>query len=237
MRRIVEAVPEEPIRLRVNGHLARSWSGSPVALEALAAGALLAAGFVRDRSDIAALRITTDGPAHLLDAEVEPVAAEAGFADSDHRRSHGCGLRFLVDCRPDRLPPRASTGTAPSADRFAELFRELFDRSPSRRESGGHHTAALSDGAVLLHVHEEVSRHNGVDKAIGAALLDGAQLPALGLLTTARISGEIAEKAARAGLVWVASRSVPTTLAVQVAQAAGLALFGRAASPESRRFP
>jgi FdhD protein len=81
-----------------------------------------------------------------------------------------------------------------------------------------------------------VGRHNGVDKAIGAALLAGADLGALGLLTTARISGEIAEKAARAGVAWVASRSVPTTLAVELAATAGLPLVARAGSPDARVF-
>ncbi|NIP78675.1 MAG: sulfurtransferase FdhD, partial [Gemmatimonadetes bacterium] len=82
----------------------------------------------------------------------------------------------------------------------------------------------------------EVGRHNGVDKTIGSALLAGSTLTTLGLLTTARISGEIAEKAARAGLAWVASRSVPTTLAVEIAAAAGLPLVARAPGKDVRVF-
>lgn len=237
MTRPVEAVPEEVVSLRVNGRPVATWSASPEALEALGAGRLLTLGYIRSAADIVAIRITREGVEHVIDARVPPAAEAAGREDEEHRREHGCGLRFLMDCRPDRLPARtAGAGGAPALEPFPALFRELFDRSPSRKEGGGHHTAAISDGERLIHVFEEVGRHNGADKALGAALLDGLDLGALGLLTTARISGEMAEKAARSNVAWVASRSVPTTLAVAVASAARVPLVGRAASPDARVF-
>jgi FdhD protein len=236
MQRTVAAVPEEVVRLRVNGRPIATWSCSPEALEALAAGRLLTGGFVRSASDLRGVRVSRDAGVQVLDADVEPEAAERGMADERHRREHGCGLLFLVACRPDLLPAPVGAVAVPGPATFPELFRELFERSPSRKDAGGHHTAALSDGAGIVHAHEEVGRHNGVDKALGAALLAGTDLRSYGLLTTARISGEIAEKAARAGVAWVASRSVPTTLAVEIAGAAGLVLVGRAASPDARVF-
>jgi FdhD protein len=51
-----------------------------------------------------------------------------------------------------------------------------------------------------------------------------------GLLVTGRISAELAYKAARAGLAWVATPSVPSTLAVTIAQRTGIVLVGRAVS-------
>ncbi len=140
-----------------------------------------------------------------------------------------------MDCRPDLLPQR-DPRRAPPLDRFPELFRELFDRSPSRETTGGHHTTALARDRRLVHVHEEIGRHNAVDKVIGAAFLAGDPLERLGLVTTARISGEIAEKAARAGLAWIASRSVPTTLAVAIARTAGLPIVARAAGRDPAVF-
>jgi FdhD protein len=96
------------------------------------------------------------------------------------------------------------------------------------------HAAALSDGRELLFAIEEVGRHNAVDKVIGQAILAGMPTAGLGLILTARISGEIALKAARAGLGWVASRSVPTTLALELASRAGLPLLARAVAKEAR---
>ena len=238
MDRPVEAVPEEVVRLRVNERPVATWSCTPAALEALATGRLLALGFIRSMDDLLALRIepAADGAGPTLHATVDPARFDAAVAEREHRREHGCGLRFLTTCRPDLAPPPATAPALPALDGFPDLFRSLFDGSASRRGSGGHHGAALSDGARLLHLHEEVGRHNAVDKAIGAALREGESLRALGLLTTARISGEIAEKAARAGLAWIASRSVPTTLAVELATAAGIPVVARAASPGARVF-
>lgn len=236
MPRTVRAVPEEVVRLRVNGRTVATWSCSPAALEALAVGRMLGLGFVRTGPDVLALRVTRDGRIHVVDAEVAEEGAAAALEDAAHRRDHGCGLRFLIDCRPSRIAHASSAATPPDPAVFPDLFRALFERSPSRRDAGGHHTAALSDGEGLLHAHEEVGRHNGVDKVIGGALLAGVDLGAHGLVTTARISGEIMEKAARAGVGWVASRSVPTTLAVEIAGAAGITIVGRAASPDAGVF-
>jgi len=240
MKRAVVAVPEEVVRLRVNGSDVATWTCSPEALEALAAGRLRALGFIRSTADLSSVEVGREPGALTIDARVPAAAVARAEEEAEHRRRHGCGLRFLIDCRPDLVPARPSNSGAqaslPTGDAFPALFRDLFQQSPSRKEGGGHHTVALSDGETLVHVHEEVGRHNGVDKAIGAALLAELDLHSYGLLVTARISGEIAEKATRAGLAWVASRSVPTTLAVEIASAAGLRLVGRAASPDARIF-
>jgi formate dehydrogenase accessory protein FdhD len=226
--RITRPVPEEPVRLVVNGRSLSTWTASPAALEDLAAGRLLTAGFVRDRDEIVAIHPPERRRGvHEVRVDVTSAAAERGWAERAHRAEHGCGLRHLLDCRPPGLPVGRAPDL-PALDRFPDLFRELFDRSPSRETTGGHHTAALTGPEAIAHVYEEIGRHNAVDKAIGGALLAGDDLEGLGLLTTARISGEMAEKAARAGLAWVASRSVPTTLAAEIAAAAGLPLVARA---------
>lgn len=232
----VVAVPEETVRLRVNGLRVATWTCTPRALEALAAGRLLAYGFIRDRDDILALETgRAEGDILGIDAEVPAARAAAAIEEADHRRGHGCGPRFLVDCRPE-LIERGPAATPPAPEAFPDLFRALYGGSGGRRGSGGLHTAALSDGTALRHRHDEVGRHNAADKAIGAGLLRAEPLAGLGLVTTARISGEIAAKAARAGLAWIASRSVPTTLAVEIAGAAGIPIVARAPGPEARVF-
>lgn len=236
-RRSTEPVPEVMVRLDVNDSHAGTWTCSPAALEALGAGRLVALGFARTARDILDVRAlpAKDG-IHGIAAAVPPARWTAAIEERDHRQKHGCGLRFLLDCHPDLARRPGPVQPPPRIDAFPELFRELFERSPSRRTTGGHHTTALSDGSGLRHVHEEVGRHNGADKAIGGGLLAGEDLSRLGLVTTARISGEIAEKAARAGLGWIASRSVPTTMAVDIAQAAGIVVVARAAGTDARVF-
>lgn len=239
MPRTVEAVPETVIRLSVNAVPVATWTCSPGGLESLAVGRLLALGFLDSVAELGGVRVTDAGDIARVDAEIDPERAAAGFDERTHRLERGCGLRHLLDCAPGGVGRADPPAPPPSAGSCGELLRELFARSPSRASAGGHHSAALSDGLALMYTHEEVGRHNAVDRAIGQALLDGAdraRLGALGLVTTARISGEIAEHAARARVGWIASRSVPTTLALEIASTGGLAIVARAAGADARVF-
>src|SRR6266550_2827880 len=90
--------------------------------------------------------------------------------------------------------------------------------------------AALTDDERLLFHAEDIGRHNAVDKVVGAAVIARKPIAGRGLLVTGRISAELAYKAARAGLAYVATPSVPSTLAVTIARRTGIVLVGRAVS-------
>ena len=101
--------------------------------------------------------------------------------------------------------------------------QELFE------STGAVHAAAAFDvdsGAVLLS-REDIGRHNAVDKVVGRVLLDGA-IPArsLGLWISGRTSFEMVQKAWSAGFGVVASVSAPSSMAVETARLAGIALAG-----------
>ena len=126
--------------------------------------------------------------------------------------------------------PHAARGEPPAPESLRTLFKQLFASGVRYNETGGIHAAALTDGVALLFHAEDIGRHNAVDKVIGAAVLARTAIVGRGLLVTGRISAELAFKAARAGLAWVATPSVPSTLAVTIAQRAGMVLVGRAVS-------
>jgi FdhD protein len=223
------AVDEVPVWLEVNHQPTVTWMCTPDQLEELVVGWLHGEGYIGSVDDLRSLRPCATDLGFW--AEIDPARLEA-VAHDDRRRvlASGCGAVSVALAEPDSLGKSAARGEPPDLERTRALFKDVFGRGQRYHDTGGIHAAALTDGVSLLTHAEDVGRHNAVDKVIGAALLARRDPTGLGLLVTGRISAELAFKAARAGLSWVATVSVPTTLAVTIARRAGVTLVGRAVS-------
>jgi FdhD protein len=222
------AVEETPVWLEVNGRPAVTWMCTPDQLEELAVGWLHGEGYIDGIDQLKLRPCATD-----LGFWAEVPAANADAVRAEGRRpvlASGCGAvsTFLAD--PATVATEPVRGEPPGSDQLRALFKQLFAHGERYKDTGGIHAAALVDGPVLLAHAEDIGRHNAVDKAIGGALLMGRPVAGLGLLVTGRISAELAFKAARAGIAWVATPSVPSTLAVEIARRSGMVLVGRAVS-------
>jgi FdhD protein len=142
----------------------------------------------------------------------------------------GCGAVTTILGSLSQVPRRTTSAPTFDTPKLRALFKELFAKGERYKETGGIHAAALTDGERLLYHAEDIGRHNAVDKVLGAAVLDDTNPEDLILLVTGRISGELAFKAARAKIAVVATPSVPSTIAVDIAKAARMTLIGRAVS-------
>lgn len=222
-------VEEVPVWLEVNGEPTVTWMCTPDQLEELVVGWLHGEGYIRTLADLKRLRPCATDLGFW--AEVDSALVEEVKRENRRRvLASGCGAvtTFLAD--PGTAPPQSSKGEIPAVEQLRALFKELFARGERYQTTGGIHAAGLTDGTSLLHHAEDIGRHNAVDKVIGGALLAGRTLAGLGLLVTGRISAELAFKAARAGIAYVATPSVPSSLAAEIARQAGMVLVGRAVS-------
>ena len=101
-------------------------------------------------------------------------------------------------------------------------------RQPTFERTGGLHATGLftSVGELLL-VREDVDRHNAMDKVIGRALRDGlVPLHDHVLCVSGRLSFELVQKAAVAGVPVLVGVGAPSSLAVRLADDRNMTLAG-----------
>lgn len=220
---------ELPVWIALNGVRRIVLSCSRHDAAALALGHLVAEGWVRSAADVRTLSIAHDDDRIGLGvlAEVETSLLDAHELVRRHQILHGCGLRHVLDCDPAGL----TSVQSPRSIDTPPLLRILFAAAEELAPGGGMHAAALSDGSTLFAMSTDVARHCALDRAIGLGLQEHDDLSGAGIVCTARISGAMALKAVRARLGWIASRSIATSLAREIAAAYGVLLLERAGRP------
>jgi FdhD protein len=143
-----------------------------------------------------------------------------------HLASSACGV-----CGSDSVEEALDNQAAvPRVELTAEVVHRLPERLRDAQESfsrtGGLHAAGLfeADGARVL-VREDVGRHNAVDKVVGACVLSGRPVPPV-LVLSGRIGFELVQKAVVSGIGAIVAVGAPSSLAVALAERAGMLLVG-----------
>ncbi|MGQ0641664.1 MAG: formate dehydrogenase accessory sulfurtransferase FdhD [Gemmatimonadaceae bacterium] len=225
----LDAVEETPVWLELNGAPIVTWMCTPDQLNDLVIGWLFGEGYIESVRDIIRMRPCTKELGFWVDVTPERYDTVEGM---ERRRilASGCGSVTAILGSLGDVPRRKAQIPELDTPKLRALFKDLFGRGSRYKDTGGVHAAALTDGESLLYHAEDIGRHNAVDKVMGAAIQAEHNPHDLILLVTGRISGELAYKAARARIAVVATPSVPSTIAVDIARAAKMLLIGRAVS-------
>jgi FdhD protein len=234
-------VAEEPLQLLLDGKPLSVVMRTPGHDIELCLGLMYSEGILRALDDVSLIRISaeageTENRIRVAADLVESNQVDVHFARGPRRKPERsmlsssacgvCGSVLIEDLRRDLAPLPDGPVVAPSVlPGLVDVLRRgqgVFERT------GGLHGAGLFDAqGRLLHLREDVGRHNAVDKVVGRALLEGT-LPAARsvMVVSGRAGYEIVQKSISAGIPILAAVGAPSSLAVALAREFNQTLVG-----------
>ncbi|HIH73988.1 MAG TPA: formate dehydrogenase accessory sulfurtransferase FdhD [Methanosarcina sp.] len=224
-----EVVMEVPLAVFVNGRHALTAMVSPTMLEEFVTGFLYTEKIIRKLEDIDSLRIE-----EKKDKDKEKDSAPAlsvSVLTKDPFSIMLSGKTVLSGCGGDtsyvdaeRLP-KIQSDLATDVSIIKSIMKETLV-SDLHTRTGGIHIVGLfgQDGKIC--VIEDIGRHNALDKAIGYGLKHGVDFSSTVVTCSGRLSSEMVRKCLMANIPVIASRGATTTLAINMAEQAGLTIVG-----------
>jgi len=247
---------EEPLEIRLGGRRFTLTMRTPGNDEELVAGFLLAEGFIESPADLGEIRRVRGPKGapdpNAVDVILNvPAANLRERLKRNFAISSSCGVcgKTSIEATQRRIAPISSRLTV-AAGAILDLAPMMRRAQEVFAATGGLHAAALfvaagggsarSNGArkngrvatpvtnvQLKALREDVGRHNAVDKVVGYALMNGMlPLGAALMAVSGRLSFEIVQKAAAAGVPILTAVSAPSSLAVELAEEVGITLVG-----------
>ncbi len=213
-------IEEALVGLYVNGQEVATVMCSPVDQEALALGFIYNEGIISSLAEVG-----------LVKANVARTIVDIFLKRSDFdppRRliiTSGCGGGVTLQVLTETFPALDSV-FATTPDTIFARMRDLQGAAQLYNAVRGVHTAVLANTERVLVSGEDVGRHNAIDKVAGKVLQAGIDSRDCLLLTSGRISSEMLSKARRLNVPLVASRTAPTSITVQLAEAWNICVVG-----------
>ena len=229
-----EVAVEEPLEIRIGQDPVAITMRTPGADIELAAGFLLSEAIIRQPSDLKEIAPCLLPASHgnvlnvTLSAGVRWNPAGTQRFGTISTSCGLCGKSSIEHIRQQFDPLPSGAGRTLEVRLLLKTPEQLRAVQGNFSRTGGIHAAAIFDfNGSLLIAHEDIGRHNAVDKVIGRAFLD-KRLPLTDhlLLVSGRASLEIVQKALAGGISTVVSVSAPSTLAINFARESGQTLIG-----------
>ncbi len=219
-------LPEEvAVAVQLNTEPYTVMMATPANLTDFGRGFVLAEGIIQNRSDILGVIAMPVENGWAVDVAIDEEAlAEARMPRRSLEGRSGCGLcgvENIADVVRVTEPVRHTV--RPSPDAILKAARELPKRQTMNRFNRTVHGAAwVSLDGEILHVREDVGRHNALDKLIGCIADAKLDVTTGFVLMTSRCSFELVQKCATYGIGALVTVSAPTALALDIARKARL---------------
>lgn len=226
--------PEALLQIRVNGVPYTTTVRSPGQDEFLARGLLFGEGLLPATPLECSFEHILDPETRIVAALDVRVAAEHLLRPVDDRRSLAatascglCGVREAEDLMLYGGALRERPGEQLAPCLFAPMLERMAAQQATFSATGGAHAAAaFTIDGELLSAHEDIGRHNAVDKVVGELIVRDTLTSARCLTVSGRLSYEIVYKAFHAAIPILISVSAPSSMSVEMGERFGLTIVG-----------
>ena len=238
-----QLVVEEPLEIRLGISSSETRISTPVAVtmrtpgadEKLALGFLFTEGILKNKEEVISTEVLAAreemAKGNLLQINLkEGVRVDMKKMQRNFYTTSSCGIcgKASIEAVMKISSFLIKNDLKINGEILTQLPKILEKQQSVFQATGGIHAAALFDvNGNLESIEEDVGRHNALDKLIGHAFLNN-ELPLSNkiLLVSGRLGFELVQKAAMAGISFIAAVGAPTSLAVELAQESGMTIVG-----------
>ena len=209
-------VEESPVSIFINGRHFVTAMTSPHMAKEFILGYLFSERIINGLTDVESMEIEGRVARLIISNPIKAIVPRKPIVS-------GCGgiATFLDESKLPQINSRLLV----DKNAIYEAMKIIFE-SELHSSTGGVHSVGLFDQNGAVCICEDIGRHNALDKAIGFGLVRGLDFSKTFVVSTGRISSEMALKCAVAGIPIIASRGATTSLALEIAERTGLTVIG-----------
>lgn len=236
---------EEPLEIAIRYFKNNEWIIDPLMVtmrtpgddEALVNGLLFSEGIIQDKKAIDTIDVNGENKGKYdVDNSLIVTLSKGNQLDLKNLQRHFmvnsscgvCGKGTLNAIEIAYEPNIDKAGPIVSIDLITELPNILRARQEQFANTGGVHASALlTEGGKVLHLAEDVGRHNALDKLIGHVRCNDMLRPIEQfVMCSGRLGFDIIQKAVMSRIGMIVGIGAPTSLALDLAKKFDITLIG-----------
>jgi FdhD protein len=219
-------IEEFPFTIHVNGQALVTLLCSPMHLEYLALGYLESEGFIAGKKSINNIQFDQDnGTVNVDIINGDEIFNQKSLQKPTFTTGCGKGTTFYSAIELLKANPIKSSLTISTAQVFS-FINEMQKLAVLFQETGAAHVSILASHDKIIFAHEDIGRHNALDKLFGECIMKDVGYDDKIIVTSGRISSEMLIKCAKRKIPILISRSAATGLSVELAEKTGVTLIG-----------